>query len=90
MSPNGLKKLLAGADPYSATRQKLRHWFHSRQAASLSLPAVIHALDILTRDLAPAETPRAMRTLIEALEEVYGAGEDEPVWLQELRERASG
>ena len=89
MSPSGLQKFLAGSQPYSATRRKLERWY-AKSGGEPDHHSAISALEVLVYDLPPVERPRAMRQLIQGLEEVFAkAGHRRPGWVKELRVQLS-
>jgi hypothetical protein len=64
LTTRGLKLFLDGAEPYSATRQKLERWF-VREAAerkdATDADTAVAALSVLAHDLPPAEHDQAIR-----------------------------
>lgn len=90
MSPTGLRKLLEGSRPYSATRQKLERWYVRETAqygGPLSAGSAFAALRVLVQDLPVAHRRGALEGLFAAVREAYAAAQTpEPVWLEELRE----
>ena len=59
MSPTGLKNLLDGARPYSATRRKLECWY-VRGGHMPDVHSALSALEVLVQDVAPDERTQAM------------------------------
>ena len=90
MSPSGLQKLLSGAEPYSATRQKLELW-HSRSGRGTTPRAVLASLATLVHELPPSERAAAKGEILASVREQFDrAGRGYPGWLAAVSEELSG
>lgn len=91
ISPAGLLKFLAGAEPYSNTRRKLETWYALRPDSSggeISVDAAYAALALFVEGFAPAERRQAQERIVGAVEAAYSqAGLARPSWLDGLREQ---
>ena len=91
MSPTGLEKFLAGATPYSRSRQKLQEWWAregSRPQSDISAEGITVALGALVRDLPPERREGALKGLVRTLRGLYEVQEAVcPPWLAELSEQ---
>jgi hypothetical protein len=86
ISPTGLRKFLDGAKPYAPNRARLQRWWlaHRDDAGSVSAGDAGLAIDVLLRDLAPAERAAARVDLLERIRRQYVRdGVPLPDWLAE-------
>jgi len=91
MSPTGLRKFMAGGQPYSATRVKLERWYVRERLPeeTLSTDAAALALRSLTEALPLDAAGAVERRLLEVLADAYAVAPDGvPSWLKELQRRA--
>jgi len=86
MSPTGLRKFIAGGDPYHKTVRRIREWYATVGAHGVPAPTEgAAALRVLTHGLGAAERAMVVNTVFEALERAHGGRY--PKWLAEARER---
>ena len=87
MSPNGLRYVLQGAIPRSATRIKLERWLAGQGKVTRppNLGQFVRLLNELSVDLSPAQTLELGRALAELLVQSYeGRRLSPPRWVQDL------
>jgi hypothetical protein len=93
MTPSGLRHVLDGGRPQSATRRKLEAWYVRERELSPEAPdaeTLRAALRLLVRELPAAERPDALRRLIQLEKTLHReAGRRPPEWLEETWDAAA-
>jgi len=88
MSPNGLRDILHGAVPRSATRIKLERWLAAQGQVTRppNVGQFIRLLNVLSVDLSPAQTLELGRALADLLVQSYEVRRlSPPRWVQDLQ-----
>ena len=87
MSPNGLRHVLQGATPRSATRVKLEGWLSAQGKVTRppNMGQFIRLVNELSVDLSPEQTLELGRTLAELLVQSYEVRRlSPPRWVRDL------
>jgi hypothetical protein len=85
LDPKSVKQFINGAEPRKPTRARLVQWYLSRGGELVSsVELATAAVDVLLRDVQPADLAGASRALVAAVRRIYEGAGAVPGWLADL------